>query len=156
MFPRSYLSGTVPVVNLKVLMSTPFLRPPPRTVESPVPHDVVSEESGSTTKSVETMVRSAAAAAVSVGGLGGADPAPGLPQLNRPPEPTISTAVGSPAQVPTVAGGGPELAQSWIPAVGGSVMSTLPSISSHPDGALSAVVAANAEHAIAMTRPAAA
>src|SRR6266540_3920487 len=135
MFPRSSLAGTLLVPYVKALMSTPFLSPPPRTVESPEPHAVVSDESGSTTNRVETMVGSAAAAAVRVGGFGGAPPVPGLPQLKSPPEPGMSTPPGPAGHVVRLGGGGPEFAQSWIPAGGGLVTRMLPSTSSQVDGA---------------------
>src|SRR3989442_2183606 len=119
MFPRSSLLGTLLVPYVKALMSTPFLSPPPRTVESPEPHAVVFDESGSTTNSVDTMVGSAAAAAVRVGALGGALPTPGLPQLNTPPAPSTSTPPGTAGHWRGLRG--PELAQSWITPVGAPV-----------------------------------
>jgi hypothetical protein len=53
------------------------------------------------------MLASAAAAGVSGGAVGGADPAPGTPQLKRPPEPATFTPPFEQA-----APAGPELAQS--------------------------------------------
>ncbi len=127
------MAGTFPVEKLNVLMSSPFLRPPPSTVESPAPHAVVSEESGSTANRVETMLLSALAAAVRPGGLGGAEPEPGLPQLNKPPEPLTLTVPGTAGHV-LVGLAAPEFAQSWI-APGGASVRMLLSISSQVEGA---------------------
>src|SRR6185369_1530133 len=96
MLPRSFLPGTLPVEKENVLMSSPFLSPPPKVVGSPAPQAVVSPDSGSTAKVVEMMLASAAAAGVKVGGLGGAPAAPGLPQLKIPRIPSRLTAPGEP------------------------------------------------------------
>src|SRR6266700_661099 len=134
MLPRSSLAGTLPVPNVKLLMGAPFLRPPPSTVGSPAPHAVVvSEEMGSTTNSEDTIVVSAAAAGVSVGAFGGADPTPGLPQLKRPPAPLTLTTPGTAGQV-LVGLTAPEFPQSWI-GPGGASVRMFPSSSSHVDGA---------------------
>src|SRR5712692_10097249 len=98
------------------------------TVGSPLPQAVVSLEMGSTMKTAAMMLGSATAAGVRAGGEGGAEPAPGAPQLKRPPEPPTSTApAGHPAGPPV-----PELAQSRTTPVAERID---PSSASHPEGA---------------------
>src|SRR5947208_5821181 len=86
---------------------------------------------GSETKTALMMLGSAAAAGVSGGAVGGFEPAPGLPQLKRPPLPVTLTAptgqlgTGVPA---------PELPQSWLPA-GLPAQRSLPSMLSQVEGA---------------------
>src|SRR6266851_3106838 len=133
MLLRSSLAGTLPLVEVKVLMSSPFLSPPPKIVGSTAPHVVVSVETGSTIYTAETMLGSAAAAGVSVGGFGGAEPAPGLPQLKSPPLPLTLTTPGTAGQV-LIGVAAPELPQSWI-APGGASVRMFPSSSSQVDGA---------------------
>src|SRR5216684_732062 len=132
MLLRSSLAGTLPLVEVKVLMSAPFLRPPPKMVESPAPHAVVSDEMGSTMNTAETMLGSAATAGISVGAFGGAEPKPGLPQLNSPPEPLRLTTPGTTGQL-LVGLTAPEFPQSWI-GPGGASVRMFPSSSSHVDG----------------------
>src|SRR5713101_1218052 len=133
MLLRSSLAGTLPLVEVKVLMSAPFLRPPPKMVESPAPHAVVSDEMGSTMNTAETMLRSAATAGISVGAFGGAEPKPGLPQLNSPPEPLRLTTPGTTGQL-FVGLTAPKFPQSWI-GPGGASVRMFPSSSNHVDGA---------------------
>src|SRR6266852_226008 len=133
MLLRSSFAGTLPLVEVKVLMSAPFLRPPPKMVESPAPHAVVSDEMGSTMNTAETMLRSAATAGISVGAFGGAEPKPGLPQLNSPPEPLRLTTPGTTGQL-FVGLTAPEFPQSWI-GPGGASVRMFPSSSNHVDGA---------------------
>src|SRR6266536_760855 len=102
------------------------------TVGSLAPQLVVSPEMGSTMKTAEMLVGSAAAAGVRAGGDGGAPAAPGAPQLKRPPAPPTSTApAGQPAGGPV-----PELAQSPATPVRDRID---PSRASQPDGAATAV-----------------
>src|SRR5260370_38294508 len=86
---------------------------------------------GSLTKTAEMMLGSAAAAGVSVGGLGAAPAPAGLPQLNRPPVPPTSTAPAPhvPDGPPT-----PEFAQSYVAPLAG-LNSTRPASASRPSGA---------------------
>src|SRR5260370_17338452 len=69
-------------------MASPFF--PAITVGSPAPQAVESVAIGSLTKTAEMMLGSAAAAGVSVGGLGAAPAPAALPQFNRPPVPPTS------------------------------------------------------------------
>src|SRR5690242_405794 len=84
--------------------------------------------------SEEMMLGSAAAAGVSVAAIGGAVPAPGRPQLNRPPEPVTLTPPFAHA-----APFGPLFAQSNVLA---PVLRIEPSMASQPDGAAATVTAA--------------
>src|SRR5437868_10496233 len=113
------------------LTTSPFFTDEVKVVASPAPQAVVSDESGSTMKTLEMRVGSARAAGVSTGGFGGAEPAPGLPQLNSPPAPVTLTA---PAGHVGVGDAAPELAQSKVTPEGG-VNRTLPSIASQEEGA---------------------
>src|SRR5438477_2291804 len=113
-------------------MASPFFGPPPlKMVGSPAPHGVVSPEIGSTTNTAEMMLGSAAAAGVSVGAMGGAEPAPGRPQLKMPPVPPMSTA---PAVQLPVGPARPEFAQSTVAPLAG-LNRIEPSTASHPEGA---------------------
>src|SRR5260370_1726853 len=110
---------------------------------------------GSLTKTAEMMLGSAAAAGVSVGGLGAAPAPAGLPQLNRPPVPPTSTAPAPhvPDGPPT-----PEFAQSYVAPLAG-LNSIRPSSVSQPPGAARAwraktpkVAATAAEAMLSRTR----
>ncbi len=90
-------------------------------------------------KTAEMMLGSAAAAGVSVGGMGGAPPVPGRPQLKMPPLPLRLTA---PAGHTLVGEAAPELAQSYVvPAVPWNLM--FPSTASHVVGAASTACTAS-------------
>jgi hypothetical protein len=115
------------------LIASPFFTDDVKVVASPAPHAVVSEDNGSTMKTLEMRLGSAAAAGVSVGAFGGAEPAPGLPQLKSPPEPVTFTA---PAGQLGTGEAAPELAQSKVTPEGG-VRRMFPSIASQEDGAAS-------------------
>ena len=69
------------------MSASPFFAPPAMIVGSPAPQAVVSLEIGSTTKTAEMMLASAAAAGVRLGAIGGLEPPAGRPQLNSPPGP---------------------------------------------------------------------
>src|SRR5262245_18799887 len=94
---------------------------------------------GSAMKTAEMMLGRAAVVGASEGGSGGAPPACGRPQLNRPPAPERLTA---PPGHELTGDTAPELAQSYVvPAVPWNWM--LPSIASHGVGAASTICAAN-------------
>jgi hypothetical protein len=112
-------------------MASPFFTDDVKVVASPAPQAVVSDESGSTTKALEMRLGSAAAAGVRLGGLGGAEPALGLPQLKSPPEPVTLTA---PAGQLGSGEATPEFAQSNVTPEG-DVNRMFPSIANHEDGA---------------------
>src|SRR2546426_8939299 len=146
MLPRSDLLGLLPVVYPMPLISSPFFWPPTNVVGSPLPHVVASDEMASPTNAVERMLASAAAAVVSDGAVGGADPAPGLPQLYRPPVPLVLTSEVDVQLLVWLAA--PELPQSKL-APDALSNAMFPSTSSQDEGAAAAdrgAIAANADN----------
>src|SRR5712691_581378 len=120
----------LPLVVPIEVSASPFLAPPATVVGSP-PQLVMSPAIGSEMKTAEMMLASAAAVGVSDGGVGGAPPVPGWPQLKMPPLPLKLTA---PAGHTLVGEAAPELAQSYVvPAVPWNLM--FPSTASHVVGA---------------------
>src|SRR2546428_6874996 len=118
------------------LIGSPFFTDVVKVVGSfDTPQGVVSEESGSTMKVLEILVRSAAPAGVSDGAPGGVPPpALGVPQLNKPPLPVTLSA---PAGQAGTGGPAPEVAQSKGTPLGG-LRRTLPSSASQLEGAAGA------------------
>src|SRR5260370_27879352 len=100
-------------------------------VGSPAPQAVVSPAIGSTTKTAEMMLASAAATGVRLGAIGGLEPPAGRPQLNSPPGPLRFTA---PAAHTYVGATPPELAQSYAAPLAG-LNRMPPSTASQPDRA---------------------